>query len=389
MAVTDISDIRKKRKNKKMKRTLKKLFIILIAAFAVLAVFLTKDRWYPYLDGILSRIPSTENKGELAVGNFPITINGGASYQLKTMDGNIAVLDDSHFNVYSADGKQLLAKQHTYSNPILTTSLKRALIYDLGGKSFSLYSKYDTVYEKTGEDVILLAKLSSNECTAVVTKSDKYLALLTVYDSKGDSIFVYKSYDSRIIDVTFNAQNDGCIITTIGAKGGELVSQLLYYTFDKTDMIWQSDYVDTMAVSARPYGEDGIVVFGDTKCAYYDSTGALTGSYDYAYSLLDFDSSNTLTGILFKNDERRSTILVMIDDIQNKSTEIELDENAENIDVVGDIAYVQTSTKVYAYSKAGELLSSADLDTDYEDFCKTDNYIFLMGYDEINRIDFK
>lgn len=389
MAVTDISDVRKKRKAKKIKRTLKKLLIFLFAAFLVLLVFLSKNRWYPYLDGILSKIPSSENTGELATGNFPIEISGENSYQLKVMENNIAVLNDSRLNIYTEEGKQLLSVQHDYANPIISVSPKKALIYDLGGKSFSLYSKYDKIYQKTDDNTILFAKLSSNDYAAVVTKSEKYLALLTVYNSKGESVFVYKSYDSRIIDVTFNRDNSGCIITTIGANGGELVSQLLYYKFDETDVIWQSDYINTMAFSTRLYGENGIILFGDNKCAYFNSDGILTGSYDYDYSIVDFDSSDTLSGMLFNNSETRRSVLVLVDNTENKTVEIVIDEAAENIEIFGDTAYVQTSKKIYAYSKTGEVISSVNLESDYQNFCKTDNYIFLMGYNEINRIDYK
>lgn len=389
MAVTDISDIRKKRKVKKFKRLLKKLIIILIAALALLVVFLTKDKWYPHLDGILTKIPSAENTGELAEGNFPIKIDGKNRCQLKAMENNIAVLNDSHLNIYTDEGKRLLSMQHNYAYPIIEVSNKRALIYDLGGKKFSLFSKYDKIYEKTDDNIILFAKLSSNDCAAVITKSDKYLALLNVYNSKGESIFVYKSYDSRIIDVTFDRDNNGCIITTIGSKNGELVSQLLYYKFDETDMIWQSDYIGTMGFSTRLYGEESIVLFGDNKCVYFDNGGVLTGSYDYSYSIVDFDSSNTLSGMLFKNTETRKSIFVLIDNTENSPVKIIVDETADNVDISGNTAYIQTANKIYAYSKTGELISSVDLETDYLNFCKTDNYIFLMGYDGINRIDYK
>ncbi len=388
MAVTDISDIRKRRRSKKFQRFLNKMIIILAAVLAVLIIYVTKDKWYPYLDGILTKIPVPESTGELAEGYFPISITGGASYQLKSMEGHFAVIDDSHFNIYNIDGKPAIARQHTYANPILTASSKRALIYDLGGKQFCLYSKYDKVYDKTTENAILLAKLSSDDQVAVVTKSDKYLSCLDVYDPKGKNIFVYKSYDSRIIDVTFNAENTGCIITTIGASGGQLVSQMHYYQFTKTDMVWQSDLVKTMVLSSRLYKENQIAVFGDTECSFYDTNGIFIGKYEYEYSLVDFDSSSTLSAILFNNQELRSSVLVIIDDILNEPVEIELDDEAENVCVYGDTVYIMTSGMLYSYSPTGEIVSSVSLSNDYDNFCKSEDYVFLLGYDEINRIDF-
>ncbi len=182
MAVTDVSMLRKRRRKKKLAKLLKKLIIVIAAVGLVLAAVLTRGLWYPRLEGILTKIPAPENTGELAVGYFPLSIEGGARYQLKQMDGSLAIADDSHFSVYSADGKPVFETQHTFANPVITVGNKKALLYDLGGKSFGLYSKYKNIYSKTTDDPILIARVGGNDTAAVVTKSDKYPSALMVYD---------------------------------------------------------------------------------------------------------------------------------------------------------------------------------------------------------------
>ncbi|MDE6763328.1 MAG: hypothetical protein K2J73_06585, partial [Oscillospiraceae bacterium] len=228
MAVTDVSMLRERRKKKKAAKLIKKLLIVLAAAAAVAALILTKNLWYPRLDGILTKIPTPENTSELAEGYFPLSIEGGARYQLKPIDGSLAVADDTHFFVYNADGKPVYTEQHTFAKPVITVGNKKALLYDLGGKSFGLYSKYKNVYNKTTDDPILIARIGSNDTAAIVTKSDKYPSALLVYDSSGKNIFNYRSV-ARIIDVTFNSDSSGCYITTIGVSGGLIVSKILYY----------------------------------------------------------------------------------------------------------------------------------------------------------------
>ncbi|MDE6709859.1 MAG: hypothetical protein K2J76_05165, partial [Oscillospiraceae bacterium] len=117
MAVTDVSMLRKNRKKKKALSFLKKLIIILVIGGAVAAIVFTKDLWYPKLDGILTKIPAKENSAELAAGEFPISIEGGASYNLLPLDNSIAIVDDSHFFVYNNDGKMVYSAQHTFSRP--------------------------------------------------------------------------------------------------------------------------------------------------------------------------------------------------------------------------------------------------------------------------------
>lgn len=395
MAVTDVSMLRKNRKKKKALSFLKKLIIIFVISGAIAAVVFTKDLWYPKLDGILTKIPAKENSTELAEGEFPISIEGGASYNLLPLDSSIAIVDDSHFFVYNDNGKLIYSAQHTFSRPIMTAFNKKALLYDLGGKSFGLYSKYKNVYSKSTEDPILLARLGNNDIAAVVTKSEKYPSALMVYDASGKNIFNYSSV-SRIIDITFNSDSSGCYITTIGTRGGFIVSNMLYYRFDKVDYdekgnpvpVWQTDDLQTLALSVRPYGENSIILFGDTMCAYYDENGNFIDSYEYNRQLVDYSSDGSIAAMLFKNDERRSSELVTIDCLTGTTSEKKLSYEVLNVQVSGNTVYMQSRDGIESCTADGEPISSVQLDTDYNDFCRVDSYIYLLGYDEINRIDY-
>ncbi|MBQ5417891.1 MAG: hypothetical protein IIU25_02625, partial [Oscillospiraceae bacterium] len=105
MAVeTDVSELRERQKKKARRSLLIKFFAVLIVALLVLIAVFSKDMWYPYLDGILTKIPDAVKKEDdgsaaLAQGKFPIAIEGGSDYQIKPMDDSFALIDDSHFRV--------------------------------------------------------------------------------------------------------------------------------------------------------------------------------------------------------------------------------------------------------------------------------------------------
>ena len=395
MAVTDISMLREQRKKKKAMRFIKKLAVVLAAGSVVLTAVLTRDLWYPKLDGILTKIPVPENTAELAEGYFPLSIEGGARYQLLTMDSCLAVADDSHFFVHNNDGKIIYTAQHTFANPVITSGSKKVLLYDLGGKSFSLYSKYKNIYTKTTEEPILIARLGNGDAAAVVTKSDKYPSVLMVYDAAGKNIFNYRSV-ARIIDVTFNSDSSGCYITTIGVSGGFIVSKILYYRFDRIDYddsgnpmpVWKTDDLETLALSVRLYGEDNIIVFGDTMCAYYDTNGKLIRSYEYKRRLADYSSDGNIAAMIFVNEERRTSEMVTIDCGTGIIEEKPLDYEILNVQVSGNTVYMQSRNGIESRTASGEEISSVNLDTDYNDFRRMDGYIYLLGYDEINRINY-
>lgn len=395
MAVTDISMLRERRNKKKRDKFIKKLIIVAIAAVVILIFVFTKNIWYPKLDGILGKIPTPNNVAELAKGNFPLSIEGGADYQLKALDENLVLSDDSHLLVYDSDGKVIASEQHTYSKPVTTTGNKRILLYDLGGNNFALYSKYKNIYKKSTDDPILLARLGSNDSAAVVVKSDKYPSELMVYDETGKNIFNYKSV-SRIIDVTFNSDNSGCYITTLGASGGLIVSQMIYYSFDHIDFdatgsplpIWESDKLETLALSVRLFGEDNIIMFGDKLCVYFDLKGNTIKSYEYERDLVDYSSNSSIGAMIFRNEERHTAQLVTIDSETGVINEKSLDYDVLNLQVSGNNVYMQTRNGIESCTSSGESLSSVRLDTEYEDFLRLDNYVYLLGYDEVNRITY-
>lgn len=394
MAVTDVSSLRKKRKQKHMTRLLKRLLIILAVCAAAGAVVLTKDRWYGYLDGILAKIPAGEQSSELAGGNFPLTIEGGSSYQLELLGSHIGILDDSHFFSYNLDGRLVFSRQHAFSSPILAASDEKALIYDLGGKNFSLMSKYDSVYEKTAELPILLARLSGADQAAVVMTDDKFMSRLMIYDRTGKNIFNYNSV-SRIIDVSFDAENAGCYITLIGSEGGEIVSHMVYYKFDRINHdhlgnpvpVFETGNFQTLALKTSVFG-DGIIVIGDTGLALYDKNGVFIKSYSYEYTLSGYNSSETVAAMIFRDESQRNSLLITVESDTGTVNRISLDGLAESVAVSGDMVFVHIDGGISAYAPAGEFISSVSAESDFDRFRPAENYFFLLGYDRIDRMDF-
>ena len=95
-----------------------------------------------------------------------------------------------------------------------------------------------------------------------------------------------------------------------------------------------------------------------------------------------------MTAILFKDQERRRMSLMMINNADYSVNELFIDGDANDLTVSDSEAYVLTQGGVKAYYADGTEGPKADLENEYDGFVKIGNYIYLLGYDEINRIDF-
>ena len=110
---------------------------------------------------------------------------------------------------------------------------------------------------------------------------------------------------------------------------------------------------------------------------------------EYGDDIVDYAYSGRISAVLLENTALRRYHLMIIDgsDVNNYA-EAELPEAAEHILVSDKMIYVLTGSGIYTYNNLGQEISGTRLTDSYADFCRLGNYMFLMGYDEINRIDF-
>lgn len=370
-----------------------KVFItLLVCGVVILAVF-TREMWFPRFKSAVTTIPevinSDQSAAELAEGRFPIKVEGGMGYQIHSMENALALLDDSRFHIYGSDGKVLYERQHTFANPILCAGSSKALIYDEGGKEFSLESKTKTVYSKTASDVIYLAALSKNDYAAVVTKSDKFLAMLQIFDSRGDVIFTYYSYDSRIIDVTFTGNGQGGLVTVLTAEGGQLMSRIIRFDFSDTEPKWTSEAIPALALDVSFDDNGDIIMIGDTMAAGFSSDGQLLSVYKFDDPITDYVISDKITAVITENSDIRKCQMITFEGADcNSPIVTELADSNGKVFIDGSDAYILRRGGVDVYNKNGQRIGEVTLEDDYDNLCKVGKYIFLLGYDSINRIDY-
>lgn len=386
----DMRELKRHRNRKKLARGLRKLVIVLIIAAAALGVYLTRAKWLPFFDGIASRYMSTiQNDGTLAEGNFPLKLTGGAVYQSGEMDNAFATLNDTHLSIYNTDGATLSAQQHNYSNPVMRTNDRKALVYDSGGGGFLLQSKYKTIYEKSLQENIILARLGKNDNAAVITSNDQFVSVMTVYNGSGQEIYRWKSVEDRVIDVAFTSSGDGCAVTTCNAMSGRIITRVYRFNFSKEEEQWRSEAMDMLGISASFLSNGHLVIFGDIAAYMLDKDGSFIGEYAYPAQLIGYGASGDYAALLMDNQQRRKGSLVTLDgDTFQELAHVTLEDTGKQLVVSGSSAMVLTDRSVDAYSKQGTLAATAEVTPQYKSFRRIGNHIFLIAGESIDRIDF-
>ncbi|MGN1481869.1 DUF5711 family protein [Porcipelethomonas sp.] len=373
------------RRRRKRRRQMVKFIAFLMLAGIILGLYVKRDLWFPKLEGIGNKFHSVKS-GELSSGNFPLSISGGIDYQVGNLNGYLAILSDAYFYIYSEDGELYEERQHAYANAMLETAGKKALIYESGGNRFRIDNKRKNLYTKKMEQNIIFARISENGNVAVVTSSDSYICTLTVFDESGEEIYSRNCVE-RVVDLTFNSDGTGCILATIDAVNGSLTSKIISVSFNSKKDNWTSDALDSMCLKAY-YDGSGILVLGDTKCAYYDNKGKLITSYEYPSNIVDWDYHNGKIAMLFENEVKRQSYLTTMDSEKKQPNETEFfNSGAKCVRFDEDQILVLDKEGINKYNFSGEGEKNISSEGSYDRFIIIDDYIFLMGYDRIDRTD--
>lgn len=386
MPMYDADDIVElKNRKKRRKRRIKFLVFILIAAIAA-GLYYYKDEWIPKLRGIGKQYKIINNDGQLAEGNFPIEINGGAEYQLGYSDDTVFLLSDAYIYYYNTEGGLLKKRQHAYTRPVLNVSNGCALIYESGGNELTVENEDKSIYTKTYENIIMFARLSKEGYAAVVTGSENYACELKVYDDDGKVIYERNCVE-RISDISFIDESRGCMLSYIGAQNGSIVTNVQKINFSSEKEKWTSPAVDTLGLEVCGSG-DGAFVIGYTACAYIDSGGQISSYYEYDGDFAGGDSSGGKSAVIFNDDDRRKYTLALFNGSCASPTFVEFENPLEYVTISDGLAYVMSKEEIKAYDFSGALRSTAEVTDSYYEFRRSEDYIFLMGYDKIDRINY-
>lgn len=383
------TDMKKLRRKRKRKRTIKNLLLVFSVILIAGVIYVTQDRWIGYLDGILDRGEVNEPFGEasLAEGNYPIDISKKTNTEIGTIQNGWTLFADTAFYVYDHAGDISFSVQASYSNPIIASAEKRTLIYDLGGYNFMVCSNKKQVFSKKLTDQILLGAVGEDGSVAIVTSTDKYTSYLTIYDRNGSEIFHWAD-GNMITAVAINKSGSGCIVSSTYAMGGEYNSTVTELDFSSTDIKLTTQPVKALTFALRYCDDDQFWLLADDALYRFSSEGDINFSHEFDFDLVSYSLSDSICALIFESVGVNHTDISIFSADSNDVTKLAYDENINHIDTDGSTVYFNTDESLYAVSRQGETLATALLDDKYRSFAVINDSVYLLGFRNIQRIDF-
>lgn len=382
------TDMRRARRKKRAKRNIKNFSFILAVLIIAGLIYLSRDAWLNFFDGILERHSDSavQNDGALAGGNYPIDISKKTHTGIGKVAGSWTLFADTSFYVYDSSGNLKYTEQAPYSNPIVAESEKRTLVYDQGGYNFMLAGQRDKIYSKKVTDQILLGAVGDDGSVAIVTANEKYLAYLTVYDKGGSEIYHWAD-GSMITAVALKPNGKGCLVSSSYARGGTFQSVVTELSFSSTEIVMKTAALETLGFCAA-YTPNGCCLLGRDRFYRLNSEGSIEMNFGYDYELLNYYVGKSLAALVFEGAGGSGGMLSIISFSGEEVKNVPISGTVKDVYCTDKAIYILTDTSVEAYGSGGDLLATAPLGTVYREFSVIDDEIFLLGYRSVEKIEF-
>lgn len=163
-----------------------------------------------------------------------ITYNVGNSQSFSMYRGGLAVSSRERMSIFSAGGRELFSSNHSYGNPALVSGDKYVLLYDVGGKQFSLYNSFSTVTQGELDYSIYGADISDSGDFALISKSEKYNSVVRVYKQNGTK-YDYNFSSGLVSSVSLSSDGSKMAVLLVYAEGDELNLRIRLYKVGSDD----------------------------------------------------------------------------------------------------------------------------------------------------------
>ena len=210
--------------------------------------------------------------------------------------GRLAAATTNSFTLYNTAGSVERSYSISMENPKVLTGDKYALVYDVGGTSYSLYTSIVQVLSKQTEYALQGAALSESGTFALISRARENRYLVTVYDANFREVSrIYK--DKYVMDVSLSADGERYTVVSCDVSGSDVATEVMCGRCD-SDTSVTSTFSGTMPIETAYFSDGTSCVVCDNAVIFYNKNGEVASKNNCeGYGLLgvSFSKSHVMT----------------------------------------------------------------------------------------------
>ena len=319
---------------------------------------------------------------------YPYRINGVEIWDADITNSDLILVYDDTVKVLDSTAKELSNLSHTYDHPVMSSNSGRALIYDVGAKSFRVQAKTRTLYEKEIPYMILTGSMGKDGTIAIGSRTKDAQSMLTVYNTKAEEVFVWKCAKENIISCDVSDNGKYFAVTVLGVNNGSVYSKVHIFNKNDTEPKASFEYVDSAVSSVQFLSNETLFVFGNNICEVIKGDKVkdkIDVSVNTPYKLYISDN-NTAVLVLSKYASTTQKIIKVYNKSGSELFTQEINGLIKSVSTDGKYTGVLTDEKVQIYNnRNGKNCGSASVNTDAEKVMISGRNTYVYSVDKIDK----
>ena len=331
-------------------RHLPRLLILLAVVLVVVVLttmedgnhFVTLRRWLMY--------------GDSGTGENEYAYVADNNNRFAMLGDGLLVANQNTIQLLDDDGTIRYTTSVSMSAPMISASGDMAAICDIGGTSIYLVDESGVRRTmKTSNGLrYYSARLNSSGWLAVTEEKNGYKASVSVYNSSGELVFSFDSYDNYISDALVTEDCQSVVAVGLGAQDGTFGSTLLVYDLSEAALTASCQIQDGLPMDIACGRNGRILALCDTRLAMADQEGNLLLDYPYGSLYLHnyaLGGDNFSALLLGKYQAGNICELTTFDQEGQEIASLEINEEVLDMSAAGGYLAVLYSDSLVIYNR--------------------------------------
>lgn len=343
-------------------RSLPKLLLLLAVVLVVVVLTSMEDgnhfaslrRWLMY--------------GDSGTGQNYYTYVADGNNRFALLGEDLLVVNQNTLQLLSDDGTIRYSLSVSMTTPMVSVGGDMAAVCDVGGSSLYLLDETGTRREMTLSSGLRYysARLNSAGWLAVTEEKNGYKASISVYNSSGELVFSFDSYDSYITDALVTEDCRSVVAVSLAPQDSVFSSTLLVYDLSEAVLTASCPIRDGLPMDITCTGDE-LLALCDTRLAIADLEENTILDYPYGSMYLHdyaFGGKDFCALLLGKYKAGNICELTTFDLEGQQIASLEVTEEVLDLSAAGNYLAVLYSDSLVIYTR--DLQEHARLDgTDY------------------------
>ena len=342
--------------------------------------------------GYLLRYINIQGPGRPGKEEFYIELDETSS--VRYYKNNIVSIRKNRLDIYDMNGRKNFTSGLVYSNPVLKTSERYIITYDLGANKMEIFNSFSKIYTYKGDRPIYGAQVTDRGNVAYITSEKGYRSAVYVMDSAFNIIFGCKFGEDFIVGADIDDKARRLAVAGFSAHDGDYLGRVILYDTNSEEPIKKTEITGEQPYRIKLH-EEGIFAVFENSFRFYDLNGEEISSYDFAQRKIETaDLTSRFAAVALSEATLGTCDLILIfGGNGNILYEYAVDEEIKDIKFSENFEFMYFLTRTGLYKintvKTGPpLLVSTDYDETADSIVyANEKKIFLSGLVKINAVD--